>query len=220
MDSIIDIVGSWLSINCWLRSFVQEPGAHRVLNCPRGVLAGALVASTRPSSWADVAASSHPVPAHPGGRGASREQSREHRGFRSRLVADASGAPSSATKDRSAGRARQGRCKPRAKRPATGRSGRRSQRWGVALNRLDAVDRARFALVTLGQWRSPGRWSRPSYSGTCRCLTCLTGEYYDVRVNCTPSGRGGQDAAATFRNIWAHRRLGRRYRQGTSGERG
>ena len=34
-----------------------------------------------------------PYPLIPGCRGASRAQSREHRGFRSRLVADASGAP-------------------------------------------------------------------------------------------------------------------------------
>jgi hypothetical protein len=39
---------------------------HRDLNCARGVLAGPLLASTRPTSWADAAASSHPVPAHPG----------------------------------------------------------------------------------------------------------------------------------------------------------
>jgi hypothetical protein len=39
---------------------------HRDLNCPRGVLASTLLASARPSSWADTAVSSHPVPAHPG----------------------------------------------------------------------------------------------------------------------------------------------------------
>jgi hypothetical protein len=39
---------------------------HRDLNCPRGVLAGALLASTRPSTWADAEAPSRPVPAHPG----------------------------------------------------------------------------------------------------------------------------------------------------------
>jgi hypothetical protein len=76
----------------------QEPGglaavAHRNLNCPRGVLAGALLASTGLPSWADVATSSHPVPAHPGVSRRIREQSCEHQGFRSRLVADASGAP-------------------------------------------------------------------------------------------------------------------------------
>jgi hypothetical protein len=40
--------------------------AHRYLNCARGVLAGPLLACTRPSSWAHAATSSHPVPAHPG----------------------------------------------------------------------------------------------------------------------------------------------------------
>jgi hypothetical protein len=65
----------------------------RDLNCPRAVLAGALLASTRPASWADAEVPSHPVLAHPGCGGASGEQSREHPGFRSRLVADASGAP-------------------------------------------------------------------------------------------------------------------------------
>ena len=39
---------------------------HRDLNCLRGVLAGALLGSTRPPGWADAAASSHPVVAHPG----------------------------------------------------------------------------------------------------------------------------------------------------------
>ena len=51
-------------------------------------------------------------PLVPGCRGASREQPREHWGFRSRPVADAFGVRSSATRDRSAGRARQGRCSP------------------------------------------------------------------------------------------------------------
>ena len=40
--------------------------ARRNLNCTRGVLAGALLGSTRPSSWADAATSSHPASAHPG----------------------------------------------------------------------------------------------------------------------------------------------------------
>ena len=44
------------------------------------------------TSWADAASSSHPVLAHSGCRGASREQSCEHGGFRSRPVADAFGA--------------------------------------------------------------------------------------------------------------------------------
>jgi hypothetical protein len=39
---------------------------HRDLNCARGVLGGALLTSIRPSSRADAAASSHPVPARPG----------------------------------------------------------------------------------------------------------------------------------------------------------
>jgi hypothetical protein len=39
---------------------------HQNLNCARPVLAGALLASTRPSRWADAKASSHPVPAHLG----------------------------------------------------------------------------------------------------------------------------------------------------------
>jgi hypothetical protein len=39
---------------------------HRDLNCPRGVLASALLASTMPSSWTDAEGSSRPVPAHPG----------------------------------------------------------------------------------------------------------------------------------------------------------
>jgi hypothetical protein len=40
--------------------------AHRVLNCPRGVLGSALLASTRPSSWTDAEGPSRPVLAHPG----------------------------------------------------------------------------------------------------------------------------------------------------------
>jgi hypothetical protein len=36
------------------------------LNRQRGVLAGDLLASARPSSWADAETSSHPIPAHPG----------------------------------------------------------------------------------------------------------------------------------------------------------
>jgi hypothetical protein len=40
--------------------------SHRDLNCPRGVLEGALLTSTRPASWADGAASSHRVLAYPG----------------------------------------------------------------------------------------------------------------------------------------------------------
>jgi hypothetical protein len=44
----------------------RGPGAHRDLNCTRGVVASVLLGSTTPSSWADAAASSHPVPAHPG----------------------------------------------------------------------------------------------------------------------------------------------------------
>jgi hypothetical protein len=41
-------------------------GWHAGTYCPRGVVAGPLVGSTRPSGWADGAASSHPVLAHPG----------------------------------------------------------------------------------------------------------------------------------------------------------
>ena len=40
--------------------------AHRNLNCLCAVLAAALLASTRPSGWADATASSHPVLAHSG----------------------------------------------------------------------------------------------------------------------------------------------------------
>jgi hypothetical protein len=43
--------------------------ARRNLNCARGVLAGPLLASTRPSRWADARASSHTVSAHPGVQG-------------------------------------------------------------------------------------------------------------------------------------------------------
>ena len=86
---------------------------HRDLNCARGVLAGPLVASTRPSRWADARAV---VPSCP----------RSSRGVVARPVSNlvSIGGPgpvwsrtppalrSSATRDRSAGRARQGRCKP------------------------------------------------------------------------------------------------------------
>jgi hypothetical protein len=77
----------------WSSMDVTGTGEALFLNCPRGVLAGALLAPTRPSSCAD--AQHHPIlySLIPECRGASREQSREHRGFRSRPVADASGAP-------------------------------------------------------------------------------------------------------------------------------
>jgi hypothetical protein len=41
-----------------LAAAIGPATGHRDLNCPRGVLAGALLASTRPSSWPDVTASS------------------------------------------------------------------------------------------------------------------------------------------------------------------
>jgi hypothetical protein len=51
-----------------VRAWGFEPHGlpHRDLNCTRGVLAGAVLASTRPPSWADAAAPSRPVLAHPG----------------------------------------------------------------------------------------------------------------------------------------------------------
>jgi hypothetical protein len=76
----------------------QEPGglaavAHRDLNCPRGVLAGAVLGSARSSSWADAGACPALYRSVAGCRVTYREQSREHPGFRSCPVADAYGAP-------------------------------------------------------------------------------------------------------------------------------
>jgi hypothetical protein len=50
----------------WARARRARAVAHRDLNIPRGVLGGVLLASARPSSWTDAAASSRPVLAHPG----------------------------------------------------------------------------------------------------------------------------------------------------------
>jgi PASTA domain len=47
-------------------SSASATAAHRNLNCPRGVLAGALLASTRRTGWADARASSRPVSLVPG----------------------------------------------------------------------------------------------------------------------------------------------------------
>jgi hypothetical protein len=83
----------------------------RNLNCPRGVLAGALLAPIGPSSMGDAAARSRPVPGQSRGLAASLVSNHVSIwGFRSRPVADAlrrSGPPRPGTG--SAGRARQGR---------------------------------------------------------------------------------------------------------------
>jgi hypothetical protein len=95
----------------WARAQRLAAAAHRDLNCPRGTVVSALLTSTRPSSWANAAASAHPALARPGCRGASREQSREHRGSGSvradavrgpsvPWIATAGGAPQGASKAR------------------------------------------------------------------------------------------------------------------------